>query len=88
MAFDSSRTFLSAVSLFSFISMGGHSFVALSQLEQLSRGLDFPVVFSRFSFPDLLFPLSSGEGKKKDDAETKKHSDFQETTCRVYDRHE
>ena len=48
MAFDSSRTFLSAVSLFSFISMAGHSFVALSQGEQLSRGLDFPVVFSRF----------------------------------------
>ena len=83
MAFDSSRTFLSAVSLFSFISMAGHSFVALSQGEQLSCGLDFPVVFSRFSFPDLLFPLSSG-----DDTETKKHSDFQETTCRVYDRHE
>lgn len=79
MAFDSSRTFFS---------MAGHSFVALSQGEQLSRGLDFPVVFSRFSFPDLLFPLSSGEGKKKDDTETKKHSDFQETTCRVYDRHE
>ena len=85
MAFNSSRTFLSAVSLFSFISMAGHAFAALSQGEQLSPGLDFPVVFFRFSFPDLLFPLSSGEGEKKYDTETKKHSDFQETTCRVYD---
>lgn len=68
--------------------MAGHPFAALSQGVQLSPGLDFPVVFFRFLFPDLLFPLSSGEGEKKDDTETKKHSDFQETICHVYDRHE
>ena len=68
--------------------MAEHPFAALSQGVQLSRGLDFPVAFFRFLFPDLLFPLSSGEGEKKDDTETKKRSDFQETICHIYDRHE
>ena len=81
MTFNSS----SAVCLSSFIGMAGHPFAALSQGVHLRPGLDLPVVFFGFLFPDLLFPLSSGEGKKKDDTETKKHSDFQETTCRVYD---
>ena len=85
MTFNSPWTFLSPVCLSSFISMAGHLFAASSQGVQLSPGLDFPVVFFRFSFPDLLFPLSSGDGEKKYDTETKKHSDFQETTCRVYD---
>ena len=83
MTLNSSRTFLSVVSLFSFLSMAGHPFAALSQGVPPSPGLDLPVVFFGFSFPDLLFPLSSGEGEKKDDTETKNHSEFQKSICRV-----
>ena len=56
--------------------MAGHSFATLSQGVLLSPGLDLPVVFFGFSYLDLLFPLSSGEGEKKDNTETKTHNEF------------